>query len=84
MTGRGFTRTRFHKSTSGLRTRMKTMNMGHLSLATPDQFPSFPYLPYEIQLALMRHLYENIEGRHVTIVESPTGTVSSVSYVEIL
>lgn len=51
--------------------------MEELSLPTPDTFSAFPFLPYEIQLELMRHLYENIEGRKVTIVESPTGTVST-------
>ncbi len=51
--------------------------MEGLSLPTPDTFSAFPFLPYEIQLELMRHLYENIEGQKVTIVESPTGTVST-------
>lgn len=48
-----------------------------LHLETPDVFPAFPYdTPYSIQTDLMRHLYEAIEKRAVTIVESPTGTVS--------
>lgn len=46
-----------------------------LGLNTPQAFPAFPFLPYDIQLLLMRHLYENIEARRVTVVESPTGTV---------
>lgn len=46
-----------------------------LKLSTPDEFPSFPFAPYDIQLALMRHLYSAIEDKKVTIVESPTGTV---------
>lgn len=47
-----------------------------LSLATPDTFPAFPYaLPYKIQLDLMQHLYNSIEHKKITIVESPTGTV---------
>lgn len=48
-----------------------------LTLATPTSFPAFPFHPYDIQLSLMRHLYENIENRRVTVVESPTGTVST-------
>jgi len=51
-----------------------------LHLETPDVFPAFPYdTPYPIQIDLMRHLYEAIEKRTVTIVESPTGTVSCVA-----
>lgn len=51
-----------------------------LHLQTPDGFPAFPYdTPYSIQTELMRHLYEAIENRAVTIVESPTGTVSKRS-----
>ncbi|KAI0688447.1 DNA repair helicase [Cytidiella melzeri] len=53
--------------------------MVDLALPTPESFPAFPFLPYEIQLELMRHLYEKIEGRHVTIVESPTGTGKTLS-----
>jgi hypothetical protein len=50
-----------------------------LRLNTPDAFAAFPYdKPYEIQLALMRHLYASIEDECVAIIESPTGTVSSV------
>ena len=49
-----------------------------LQLPTPSCFPAFPYdAPYNIQLDLMRHLYTSIEQRKVTIVESPTGTVST-------
>ncbi|KAJ3556498.1 hypothetical protein NP233_g11962 [Leucocoprinus birnbaumii] len=52
-----------------------------LHLQTPDGFPAFPYdLPYPIQTDLMRHLYENIENRAITIVESPTGTNSSLIF----
>ncbi|PBK75042.1 DNA repair helicase [Armillaria solidipes] len=51
-----------------------------LSLPTPDEFPAFPYSPpYPIQVELMRHLYTSIEGRKVTIVESPTGTGKTLS-----
>ncbi|KAJ3711787.1 helicase C-terminal domain-containing protein [Lentinula raphanica] len=46
-----------------------------LILPTPDTFPAFPYaLPYTIQTELMRHLYEAIEHKKVTVIESPTGT----------
>ena len=47
-----------------------------LVLPTPSEFPSFPYpQPYQIQLDLMRHLYEVLESKKISIVESPTGTV---------
>jgi chromosome transmission fidelity protein 1 len=53
------------------------MDNDALFLPTPDGFPGFPYdPPYSIQSDLMRHVYESIERRQVTIVESPTGTVS--------
>ena len=48
----------------------------NLRLNVPRNFDAFPYLPYEIQLQLMQHLYNAIESSKVTIVESPTGTVS--------
>ena len=48
-----------------------------LDLPVPATFPAFPYeTPYGIQQDLMRHLYSAIEGKQVTIIESPTGTVS--------
>ncbi|GJE94647.1 DNA repair helicase [Phanerochaete sordida] len=50
-----------------------------LNLPTPSSFPAFPFTPYDIQLGLMRHLYENIENRRVTVVESPTGTGKTLS-----
>ncbi|EIW81280.1 DNA repair helicase [Coniophora puteana RWD-64-598 SS2] len=51
-----------------------------LALPTPDTFPAFPYdPPYSIQTDLMRHVYASIEGRKVTIVESPTGTGKTLS-----
>lgn len=51
-----------------------------LTLPTPDRFPAFPYdPPYSIQVDLMRHLYSSIERKHVTIVESPTGTGKTLS-----
>ncbi|TFK20003.1 DNA repair helicase [Coprinopsis marcescibilis] len=49
-----------------------------LHLPTPSEFPAFPYdPPYPIQVDLMRHVYTSIEQRSVSIVESPTGTVST-------
>lgn len=53
-----------------------TMSHDDLVLPTPEQFSAFPYdPPYSIQTDLMKHVYSSIEQRHVTIVESPTGTV---------
>lgn len=49
--------------------------MSDLKLATPSSFPAFPFVPYDIQLSLMKHLYSSIEDRKVAILESPTGTV---------
>lgn len=51
--------------------------MATLKLPTRDTFPAFPYAtPYSIQLDLMRHLHSSIEESKVTVIESPTGTVS--------
>lgn len=56
-----------------------------LHLQTPEAFPGFPYeSPYSIQADLMRHLYESIENRAITVVESPTGTVSERANCPIL
>ncbi|KAF9219229.1 DNA repair helicase [Gyrodon lividus] len=56
------------------------MNHEDLVLPTPERFPAFPYdPPYSIQVDLMRHVYSSIEKRHVTIVESPTGTGKTLS-----
>jgi len=49
-----------------------------LTLTPPEIFSAFPYSPpYSIQADLMHHLYKCIEHKKVSIVESPTGTVSS-------
>jgi hypothetical protein len=56
--------------------------MQSLRLDTPTTFPVFPYdEPYNIQLALMQHLYSAIEDSCVTIVESPTGTVGETTEI---
>lgn len=49
--------------------------MSDLRLATPKDFPAFPFKPYGIQLELMSHVYSCIENGKVAITESPTGTV---------
>jgi hypothetical protein len=46
------------------------------SLPTPASFP-FPFKPYPIQEALMRQVYEALEGGKVAVLESPTGTVGA-------
>ncbi|KAK7691295.1 hypothetical protein QCA50_004689 [Cerrena zonata] len=58
--------------------RTQVHNMS-LRLETPHAFSAFPFLPYEIQLNLMQHLYTSIEDRMVSIVESPTGTGKTLS-----
>ncbi|KAJ3847929.1 helicase C-terminal domain-containing protein [Lentinula lateritia] len=51
------------------------MSSDTLILPTPEIFSAFPYTPpYNIQAQLMQHLYEAIENRKVTVIESPTGT----------
>jgi hypothetical protein len=50
-----------------------------LELSPPRSFSAFPFdKPYDIQNELMHHLYIAIEKRHVTLIESPTGTVGAV------
>ncbi|KAL1752428.1 helicase C-terminal domain-containing protein [Schizophyllum commune] len=59
---------------------MSTNAETSLVLPTPSEFPSFPYpQPYQIQLDLMRHLYEVLESKKISIVESPTGTGKTLS-----
>ena len=50
------------------------------SAAVPsDPNFNFPrYEPYGIQRDLMAHLYQALSSSQVTVVESPTGTVSVV------
>ncbi|KIM88996.1 hypothetical protein PILCRDRAFT_812883 [Piloderma croceum F 1598] len=51
-----------------------------LALTPPQVFSAFPYSPpYPIQAGLMHHLYECIEHKKVSIVESPTGTGKTLS-----
>jgi chromosome transmission fidelity protein 1 len=39
-----------------------------LTLVTPTRFDAFPYEePYDIQLQLMKHLYEAIESRSLAM-----------------
>ena len=41
----------------------------------PEEFP-FPFPPYDIQKELMKQVFSSLEERKLTILESPTGTVS--------
>lgn len=45
-----------------------------VKVEVPHAFP-FPFQPYDIQLDLMRKLYEALELGKIGIFESPTGTV---------
>ncbi|KAG8214759.1 ATP-dependent DNA helicase [Butyriboletus roseoflavus] len=59
---------------------MSAASHNDLVLPTPEQFSAFPYdPPYSIQTDLMKHVYSSIERRHVTVVESPTGTGKTLS-----
>jgi len=49
-----------------------------LSVHIPEEF-QFPYQPYDIQIRLMKSLYEALELGKIGIFESPTGTVSLLS-----
>lgn len=42
-------------------------------------FPAFPFRPYDIQLDLMRGLYDVLERGGIGIFESPTGTGKTLS-----
>ncbi len=44
-----------------------------------EEFPSFPYKPYDIQLQFMRNLYQVLEKGHIGLFESPTGTGKTLS-----
>lgn len=38
-----------------------------LALETPSSFGAFPYKPYDIQLDLMKHLYQSIESKSIAM-----------------
>lgn len=40
-----------------------------------------PYVPYDIQLEFMQHLYDCLEHGKVAVFESPTGTGKSLSLI---
>jgi chromosome transmission fidelity protein 1 len=40
-----------------------------------DEF-QFPFEPYDVQVQLMRALYDTFENRQIGVFESPTGTVT--------
>jgi chromosome transmission fidelity protein 1 len=51
-------------------------NFVDAALAPSDPTFGFPFEPYSIQRDLLTHLYETLVERRMTVVESPTGTVS--------
>ena len=53
-----------------------------VKVEVPHAFP-FPFQPYDIQLDLMRKLYEALELGKIGIFESPTGTVRFLSIIYI-
>jgi len=44
-----------------------------------EEFPAFPFEPYEIQRHLMRAVYEILSAGGAGIVESPTGEHSFIA-----
>ncbi|SCV71178.1 BQ2448_2766 [Microbotryum intermedium] len=48
-----------------------------IKYAPSDPSFSFPYTAYSIQQELMQHLYASLARSQVTVIESPTGTVSA-------
>jgi hypothetical protein len=67
----------------------ETMASDDLNVANPPReaadagsaraFPAFPFRPYDIQLDLMRGLYDVLERGGIGIFESPTGTGKTLS-----
>jgi chromosome transmission fidelity protein 1 len=51
------------------------------ALHAGQDFPSFPYAPYDIQLGFMRALYKALELGGVGLFESPTGTGKTLSLI---
>ena len=61
-----------------------TSDVANLSRESADAgsaraFPAFPFRPYDIQLDLMRGLYDVLERGGIGIFESPTGTGKTLS-----
>lgn len=47
-----------------------------MALKPSDPTFGFPFQPYSIQQDLMSHLYGALAAGQISVVESPTGTVS--------
>lgn len=46
---------------------------------TEPEFPAFPYKPYSIQLEFMKALYNSLNKGGISMLESPTGLLLSLS-----
>ena len=52
-------------------------------LEPPEDF-GFPFAPYDIQVDFMKALFITLEKKKLGIFESPTGTVESFVFINLL